>query len=149
MTRSCLASLALLALALRLEGQALQPEIRFDVVGPPPVSLEPGVGVNGRIGNYVRGGFAIGYDARGVNHRSGERWRFDVTARVTLDPFREQRFGFSFGGGVSHRGSTAYLAALLDIEGPEIVGMLPALQVGVSGGLRGGVVLRRAIRNRR
>lgn len=149
MTRSFLATLPLLAFAFRLEAQALQPEIRFDVVGPPPVSLEPGVGVNARIGNYVRSGFAIGYDARGVDHRAGERWRFDLTARITLDPFREQRFGFSFGGGVSHRGSTTYLAALFDLEGPEILGMLPALQVGVSGGIRGGFVLRRAIRNRR
>ena len=149
MRRSFLAPLSLLVIACRLEAQSLQPEIRLDVVGPPPVSVEPGVGVNGRIGNYVRGGFAIGYDVRGVDHRAGERWRFDLTARVTLDPFREQRVGFSFGGGVSHRGSTTYLAALVDLEGPEILGMLPALQLGVSGGLRGGFVLRRAIRNRR
>jgi hypothetical protein len=147
--RSFLASLSVLVLACRLDAQSLQPEIRLDVVGPPPVSLEPGVGVNGRIGNYVRTGLAVGYDARGVDHRAGERWRFDVTARVTLDPFREQRVGFSFGGGVSHRGSTTYLAALVDLEGPELLGMLPALQVGVSGGLRGGLILRRAIRGRR
>jgi hypothetical protein len=147
--RAFLASLPLLALSFRLEGQALQPEIRFDVVGPPPVSLEPGVGLTGRIGSYVRGGVAVGYDARGVDHRAGERWRFDLTARVTLDPFREQRFGFSFGGGVSHRGSATYLAALLDLEGPEVLGLLPALQVGVSGGVRGAVIVRRAIRGRR
>jgi hypothetical protein len=138
-----------LALALRLDAQALQPEIRFDVVGPPPASLEPGVGVNGRAGNYVRTGFAIGYDARGVDHRVGERWRFDLIARVTLDPFREQDVGFSFGGGLSHRGSTTYLTALFDLEGPEMLGMVPALQVGASGGVRGGIVLRRAIRGRR
>lgn len=149
MTRPLLASLALVALVSRLEGQALQPEIRVDVVGPAPVSLEPGVGVNGRLGNYVRSGLAIGYDARGVAHRAGERWRFDLTARVTLDPFRQQRFGISFGGGISHRGSTTYLAALFDLEGPEVLGMLPALQAGVSGGVRGGVVFRRAIRGRR
>jgi hypothetical protein len=149
LTRPFLAPLAPLALAFRLEAQALQPEIRFDVVGPAPVSLEPGVGVNGRLGNYVRSAFAIGYDARGVEHRAGERWRFDLTARVTLDPFRAQRVGFSFGGGVSHRGSTTYLAALFDLEGPEVLGMLPALQVGVSGGVRGGIILRRALRGRR
>lgn len=149
LTRRLLAPLTALALAIRLEAQALQPEIRFDVVGPAPVSLEPGVGVNGRIGTYVRSGLAIGYDARGVDHRAGERWRFDLTARVTLDPFRERSVGFSFGGGVSHRGSTTYLAALLDLEGPAIFGMLPALQAGVSGGVRGGLILRRAIGGRR
>ena len=137
------------SLPLRADAQALQPEVRLDVVGPAPASLEPGVGVNGRLGNYVRTGFAIGYDARGVAHRAGERWRFDLIARVALDPFREQRWGFSFGGGVSHRGSTTYLAALVEIEGAEIFGMLPVLQVGASGGVRGGLVLRRAIRGRR
>jgi hypothetical protein len=141
--------LVLTALASRLDAQALQPEVRLDVVGPAPVSLEPGVGVNGRLGHYVRSGFAIGYDARGVSHRAGERWRFDLTARVILDPFREQRVGFSFGGGVSHRGSTTYLAALFDLEGPETLGIVPAVQVGVSGGVRGGIVLRRALRGRR
>lgn len=150
MTRSLIASLCiLLAFGVHADGQTLQPEVRFDVVGPPPVSLEPGVGVTGRLGTYVRSGLAIGYDVRGVDHRAGERWRFDLVARVTLDPFREQRFGFSFGGGVSHRGSTTYLAALFELEGPEILGMLPALQAGVSGGVRGGLVLRRAIRGRR
>jgi hypothetical protein len=149
LTRPFLASLALLVLVSRLEGQALQPEIRIDVVGPAPVSLEPGVGVNGRLGNYVRSGLAVGYDARGVTHRAGERWRFDLTARVALDPFRQQRVGFSFGGGISHRGSATYLAALFDLEGPELFGMLPAIQAGVSGGVRAGLVLRRAIRGRR
>lgn len=149
MTRTLLPSLSLVALAFRLEAQTLQPEIRFDVVGPPPVSLEPGVGLNGRLGNYVRTNLAVGYDARGVDHRAGERWRIDLTARVTLDPFREERVGLSFGGGVSHRGSTTYLAALVDLEGPAMLGMLPALQVGASGGLRGGLILRRAIRGRR
>lgn len=149
MIRRAVAAAALLGIAVRLPAQSLQPEIRFDVVGPAPVSLEPGVGVNGRVGNYVRSGLAIGYDARGVMHRAGERWRADVIARIALDPFREQRLGFSFGGGVSHRGSTTYLAALFDLEGPEVLGMLPAVQVGVSGGARGGIVLRRAIRGRR
>lgn len=147
--RSCLVASLVVSLSRRADAQALQPEMRLDVIGPAPASLEPGVGVNGRLGNYVRTGLAIGYDVRGVEHRAGERWRFDAIARVALDPFREQRWGFSFGGGVSHRGSTTYLAALVEMEGPETLGVLPAVQVGVSGGLRGGLVFRRAIRGRR
>lgn len=149
MIRVCAAAFLVVSLARRADAQALQPELRMDVVGPAPASLEPGVGVNGRLGNYVRTGLAIGYDLRGVEHRAGERWRFDAIARITLDPFREQRWGFSFGGGVSHRGSITYLAALLELEGPETLGVLPAIQVGASGGLRGGLILRRAIRGRR
>ena len=109
----------------------------------------PTATINGRLGTYLRTGLAIGYDARGVDHRAGERWRGDAIARVTLDPFREQRWGFSFGGGVRHRGSSTYRAALLELEGPEMFGVLPALQAGVSGGLRGGLILRRAVRGRR
>lgn len=149
MIRVCAVVSLLLSLARRTDAQALQPEVRLDVVGPAPASLEPGVGINGRLGTYLRTGLAIGYDARGVDHRAGERWRGDAIARVTLDPFREQRWGFSFGGGVSHRGSSTYLAALLELEGPEMFGVLPALQAGVSGGLRGGLILRRAVRGRR
>lgn len=147
--RVCAAGCLVVAPGASADAQALQPEVRLDIVGPAPASLEPGVGVNGRLGNYVRTGVAIGYDVRGVEHRAGERWRFDVIARVALDPFREQRWGFSFGGGVSHRGSITYLAALTELEGPEMLGMLPALQAGVSGGLRAGLILRRAVRGRR
>lgn len=148
--RSAIPALALFLAAARFgDAQAVQPELRLDVVGPAPVSIEPGIGINGRFGNYVRSGLAVGYDVRDVSHRAGERWRFDAISRVTLDPFREQRVGFSVGGGLSHRGSTTYLAALLELEGPEVAGMLPALQIGASGGVRGGIILRRAIRGRR
>ena len=47
------------------------------------------------------------------------------------------------------RGSRAHLAALLDLEGPAWGRVIPAIQAGVSGGMRAGIVLRRAIPGRR
>lgn len=138
----------LVAAALRGAGaQSLQPEARVDVHGPAPASLEPGVGITTPLGTYVRLGATAGYPV--VGRDEARHLRADLVARVTLDPFRQERFGISIGGGVTVRGSRAYLAALLDIEGPALGRVVPAIQAGVSGGVRAGLVLRRAIPGRR
>ena len=142
----------LLTLACRAgvaHAQFLQPELRADVAGPAPIAIEPGIGLTTALGTYARLGVTAGYDVNGAPERTGRRWRGDLVARVTLDPFRQQRWALSFGGGVSYRGATTYLAALIDLEGPEVRGVLPAVQMGVSGGVRAAIVLRRALRGRR
>ncbi|HYC50223.1 MAG TPA: hypothetical protein VEB19_03850 [Gemmatimonadaceae bacterium] len=149
MIRHGLFVLALACTAPRAEAQFLQPELRLDVSGPSPVAIEPGIGLTTALGTYARLGVTAGYDVRGAPERAGRRWRGDVIARVTLDPFRQQRWALSLGGGISYRGATTYLAALADVEGPEVRGMLPAIQIGVSGGVRGALILRRARRERR
>jgi hypothetical protein len=142
---------ATLLLSGPARAQFFQPELRLDVIGPTPVSIEPGIGANARLGHYVRVGAVAGYDVARVDvaRGPGRRWRGEVIGRFTLDPFRQQRWALSIGGGITYRRSQAYLAALADLEGPEVRGLLPALQVGVSGGVRAGVILRRAIRGRR
>ena len=138
----------LLATALRgADAQSLQPEARVDVHGPAPASLEPGVGVWTPLGTYVRLGAAVGYPVAG--REDARHLRSDLVVRVTLDPFRQERFGISIGGGVTVRGSNVHLAALLDVEGPALGPILPAIQAGVSGGVRAGLVLRRAMPGRR
>jgi hypothetical protein len=77
-----------------------------------------------------------------------DEWRGDLLARFLFDPFREERWGVSVGGGLSIRRRT-YIALVADVEAPETHGVLPALQVGVSGGWRAGLLLRRAVRARR
>ena len=67
---------------------------------------------------------------------------------MTLDPFRQDAWGLSFGGGLSVR-ERAYLAVIAEVEGREVAGWLPALQLGVAGGFRAGVVVRRAVPGRR
>jgi hypothetical protein len=139
---------ALVTLAGALHAQTVQPEARFDVLGPRPYSLQPGVGAAIAMGNYVRAGIDVGYALEPRADLVAEHWRGDLLARVTMDPFREQRWGLSLGGGLSVRRHT-YLAAVLDLEGPAMRGVIPAMQVGLSGGVRAGVILRRAMKGRR
>ena len=143
------ALIAIVCAAPPLQAQFLQPELRLDVSGPAPVAIEPGIGLTTPAGTYGRLGIMAGYDVHGAPERAGRRWRGDLIARVTLDPFRQRRWAVSFGGGVSYRGATTYLVALADVEGPEVRGVVPAVQIGASGGIRGAVILRRALRGRR
>lgn len=143
----------LLAVAIclggRLNAQALQSELRVDLLGPKPHSIEPAIGAIAMLGTYVRIGTAVAYALPLENVIPRDRWRVDVLVRGTLDPFRQHRWGLSLGGGVSYRRSRTHLAVLLDLEGPEFARLLPAFQVGMSGGFRAGIGLRRARRGRR
>lgn len=128
--------------------QRLQPEVRVDVQGPSRFSVAPGAGVNVALGYYVRLSAGAGYAPEPDARLGADHWRGDLLARFVLDPFRQQRWGLSVGGGLSVRRQT-YLAAILELEGREKGGMIPALQVGLSGGFRAGLVLRRAVKGRR
>jgi hypothetical protein len=132
-----------------LGAQALQSELRVDLMGPKPHSIEPGIGAIVPLGNYVRLGTTVAYALPIESGVPKDRWRVDLIARGTLDPFRQQRWGLSIGGGLSYRRSRTHLAVVVDLEGPEIARLLPSIQVGMSGGLRAGVGLRRARRGRR
>jgi len=138
------------AIAAPAAAQRVQPEVRFDLVGPRPYSPQAGVGGSVAVGVYTRMSAAVGWGPRrstGVSGGGGE-WRGDLAVRVTLDPYRQQRWALAFGGGVSVR-RHAYLAVLVDLEGPERFGWLPVMQAGVGGGFRAGVILRRAAAGRR
>lgn len=126
----------------------LQPELRVDVIGPRPYARQIGAGVVVALGYYARVSADVGY---GVNNDStfiGDRWRADLLGRITLDPFRQQKWALSIGGGLSFRRRT-YIAAIADVEGPEMRGWLPAIQVGLGGGFRAGAILRRPVKGRR
>lgn len=140
---------AMLCALSPLQSQTLQPEIRLDVLGPSPYSLEPGVGVVTPLGYYVRVSAGAGYALPLESSLAGDRWRGELLGRFTFDPFRQRRWALSIGGGVSYRRSATYLAAVVDLEGPAVRGVLPAVQAGISGGARVGIVLRRAVAGRR
>ncbi len=144
--RTVLLLLALVPAAAR--GQRLQPEARVDVIGPGPYALHAGAGVVVPLGTYVRVSAGGAYGVRPVSGAGRSEWRGDLLGRATLDPFRQQRWALSVGGGITVR-SRAYLVAMVDLEGPAMRGVLPAFQVGVGGGLRAGVVLRQAMAGRR
>lgn len=127
---------------------AQQTEVRVDVLGPPPAAVQPALGYTMFAGYYARISAIAGYALTPRRDLIANRWRGDIIARFLLDPFRQQRWALSVGGGLSFRRHT-YLAAVLDLEGPEMRGFVPAFQLGLSGGTRGAVILRRAIPQRR
>ena len=127
---------------------AQQLELRGDVLGPHPASVQPGIGLTLFAGYYGRVTADVGYAPVSRADLVADHWRGDVIARFLFDPFREQRWALSLGGGLSFRSRT-YIAVIMDLEGPEMRGFLPAFQMGVSGGLRGALVLRRAKPQRR
>jgi hypothetical protein len=154
--RACgavLAAIALLAVA-PASGRAQQrvpiaPELRLDVIGARPTSVQGAVGVEIPAGTYVRvgvlGGAGMAIDGDESSRAAG---RVDVLARFLIDPFRQARWGFSAGAGVSLRADPGEkvrprILAAIDLEGRRTsAGLSPSVQIGLGGGVRGGVGLR-------
>ena len=128
---------------------APKPELRADLLGAAPYSVQLGAGLNAGLGYYAR----LELDAgAGALKRGGTvvgNGRLDAIMRLMLDPFGESRWGLSVGGGLSVRYEAGgrvrpYLAGLLDLEGPKMGRYRLAYQAGLGGGVRLGVSIRRA-----
>lgn len=127
-------------------------ELRGDAIFARHTSLQGGAGVVVPGGVYVR----FNVDATGgVQWHDGETraaGRVDAIARFLLDPFRERPVGLSLGGGMTlpyAEGDARvrpYMTAVIDVEGHMSGRWTPALQVGLGGGTRVGLVLRRSAR---
>jgi hypothetical protein len=132
----------------------VQFEMRADVLAGPPAGAQVGLGANVAAGYWLR----IGVDAAaGASARDGSAFasgRVDVVTRYLLDPFREVSWAPYVGGGftaqwdrrATRRGDLLLLAG---IEGPVHGGWLTSVELGLGGGARLGVVLRRARSNGR
>src|ERR1700730_6767551 len=97
----------------------------------------------------------------GITAAAGYAWtheagmssaRVDLSARYLLDPFHEIAWGLYGGAGFSSRWDEAshwheYLLVLAGVEGPAKGGWRAAIEGGLGGGVRIGVVLRRARQN--
>jgi len=165
--RSSLA--ALLALPLmapaahaQLPKPSVHPEARLDVILGHQPAVQLGAGLQVPMGYYVR----VGLDAAvGVATNDREAplgspdsppgpldGRADLLVRFLLDPFRQSPWGLSLGGGLSARAEPGdhvrpRLLAAVDLEGRRSRrGVVPAFQLGVGGGVRLGVILRRGDR---
>lgn len=149
--------IALAPSALAAQDYAFSPrvqwEARADALFGPPGSGQLGAGVNIPAGTYLR---LDGSVAAGEAQRAGRMVsvaRTDLVTRYILDPFRELRWGPYAGAGVSVRRDDAhsrvYLLALAGIEGPVHAGWRTAVEIGLGGGFRAGIVLRRARTNGR
>jgi hypothetical protein len=123
-------------------------EFRGDVIAGRGTAAQGGLGAVVPLGAYVRLSLdgAVGSTWRdGTTLASG---RVDAIGRFLLDPFREMPFGLSLGGGLSlpvtqgDRRTRPYLTAVVDIEGRKHGPLTPALQLGLGGGMRIGLVFR-------
>jgi hypothetical protein len=136
--------------------QKVQAEARVDGIFSEQTAVHAGLGLSVPAGLYVRTGLVLG---AGVG-RHGFDARTDLIGRFSFDPLRQSRWAPYAGAGVSARfNSTAdgdakgYLLFFLGMEGPVPRGrtgsVVPAFEVGLGGGARIGVILRRGIHARR
>ena len=106
------------------------------------------------VGTYVRLGVVA---AAGQAWKDGEgvaSGRVDALARFVVDPLREFRWAPYAAGGVGGMYDEsehwrAVLVGVLGVEGPALGSVVPAVEVGLGGGTRVGVVVRRALPGRR
>lgn len=140
----------------QLPQQSLQIEGRLDGIFARTAGVDAGLGLSVPAGIYVRSGLVAGLGGG----RHGVEGRTDFISRFSLDPFRQSRWAPYAGGGISGRyrskldgGSHAYLLIFLGVEGPlplgQTSGWVPAIELGLGGGARVGVILRRGINARR
>lgn len=149
-----LLAIALLAVApasarAQVPRAPVAPELRIDVIGARPTSVQGAIGLEIPAGTYMRvgvlGGAGMTIDGDQSSRAAG---RVDVLARFLIDPFRQARWGFSAGAGVSLRADPGEqvrprLLAAIDLEGRRTsAGLSPSVQIGLGGGVRGGVGLR-------
>jgi hypothetical protein len=136
--------------------QRIQSEGRLDAMFARSSGVEAAYGFTVPVGIYVRSGIVAGV---GVG-RHGAQGRTDFIARFSFDPFRQTRWAPYAGAGLSGRyrseldgGAQAYLLVFLGVEGPlplgELSGWVPAVEVGLGGGTRVGLILRRGVNARR
>jgi hypothetical protein len=146
-------AMSILVAAARLDAQLPRPrpypEFRADALFGGGTTAQAGAGVAIPLGVYVRLGVDGAAGAMWDHDRTRATERVDAVARFLLDPFREVPVGLSMGGGASLRyvdGDRVrpYLVAVIDVEGRRRGAFTPAVQVGLGGGTRVSLLLRRS-----
>ena len=157
LTRGVLVLLSVVAGASLQAQQAprrVQSEVRVDAIAARDPALHLGVGATVPTGTYVRVGAVAGAGATMRNHDTRFSGRVDLLARFVLDPLLQFRRAPYAAGGVSAlyvdgQGSRFVLLFAVGVEGAPRGGLVPAAELGLGGGVRVALVLRRAIPGRR
>jgi hypothetical protein len=145
--------LGLLAVARAASAQSAdpttQPELRADVIAARSTTLELAGGAAFPAGDDLLLGGDVGLGAvagGGLGWRPGAR--LDVTGRLHLDRSTDTRWAPYLIAGTSYRVDTRargalYLLAAVGVHAPATHGITSAIEAGLGGGVRVGVVLRR------
>jgi len=151
LVRAAFLELALVSWAAVSRAQTTPPryaEYRADAIVGRGTAVQGGLGVTVPLGIYVRLGVDAAAGATWRDQTSRASGRVDLIGRFLLDPFRETPLGLSLGGGLSvpYTDGDAhlrpYLTVVVDVEGRMRGPLTPALQLGLGGGARIGLVLR-------
>jgi hypothetical protein len=138
------------------ERTPIRPEVRIDATSATVQRLELGAGAAIPMGTYVRvallAGGGLARDDRSGSRADGDRvaaGRADIVARFQLDPFHQSLRGLYSGAGLSYLASRGergrvYLTLLAGLELRDRGHVTPAIELGLGGGVRLGVALRRA-----
>jgi hypothetical protein len=128
---------------------ATELELRADAIGARATTAHLGAGLSFPAGTYVRGVLTVAGGAAWKASDSRSSARVDAGLRFLMDPFREQTWALYGTGGLSmlydgfDRWRPLVLVAVgLEREGPGR--WTHAIEVGLGGGARLGLVLRRA-----
>ncbi|HZF67516.1 MAG TPA: hypothetical protein VEZ47_05735 [Gemmatirosa sp.] len=133
---------------------ALRPELRLDGTFGAQGSALAGLGLATDAGRAVRLALTVGGGAA----RLGGGWQpaggATLVGRFLLDPFRQARRGLYVGGGVGARVARRdaprwLLLGVVGLEPPAGGRIVPAVELGLGGGVRAAVVLRRLPKDRR
>ena len=134
----------------------IRPEVRVDATSATVKRLELSAGAAIPMGTYVRvallAGGGLARDDRSGSPTHGDRvaaGRADIVARFQLDPFHQSLRGLYSGAGLSYLASEGergrvYLTLLAGLELRDRGPIAPAVELGLGGGIRIGVALRRA-----
>jgi hypothetical protein len=127
-------------------GQRVKGVARVDALVGRRSAVQLGAGVTAALGTYVRVDAVAAAGPAFYDGGARLSSRVDATARFVLDPFRQLRRGLYAGGGLSARRvagkTTGQVVALVGVEGALHRAYTPAVEVGLGGGLRLGVVIR-------
>lgn len=153
--RAVVCSVAFHALALVSAGavaaqQRWAPEARVDVIDARTTAVHAALGMNAIGGTYLRIGVLAGGGARRVNDEWIASGRAEIIARFHVDPFAESKWGAYVGGGAAYyvddgaRGR-ARAVVVIGVEARRRPGQwMPGIELGLGGGARVGITLRRA-----
>jgi hypothetical protein len=158
---AALAALAVAAVALPLTARAAaaqrlapRPELRVDGAVGPHGAVLAGAGLAVDAGRAARIALLAGGGAGRVRGRWEPAGEAQLVGRFLLDPFRQAPRGVYVGAGVGARvvrrdAPRWLLLGVVGLEPPARGPLVPAVELGLGGGVRAALVLRRLRRDAR